>query len=256
MSADHFRAECSAAGAVITDLGSRFGTFVNGSKIDAPTPVGHGAEVRAGRSVFIVTLTGVPAVTVTPPPPSGRITPAVPADEPATLPPSTAGVLAHLRGVADPLYALLDAGRDPAISTLVARTGAAVERLADDPAAAGPWLVRVNPESAVLTDLVAAGWGANWGVYLTCRRPADALKTHLRRFLTQQLPDGRSVDFRFYDPRVLRTHLPTLTAAEVSEFVGPVGRYVVESPEPGEVIEFAAAYKDWRKLTPADPAGV
>lgn len=41
-------------GLEIEDLGSSTGTFLNGKRIDAPTPVGGGAEIRLGATVLRV----------------------------------------------------------------------------------------------------------------------------------------------------------------------------------------------------------
>jgi hypothetical protein len=38
----------------VEDLGSSNGTFVDGKQIDAPTPVGGGAEIKLGRTVLTV----------------------------------------------------------------------------------------------------------------------------------------------------------------------------------------------------------
>ncbi len=37
---------------VLEDLGSRWGTFVNGARVDGPTPLAHGDEILAGKSVM------------------------------------------------------------------------------------------------------------------------------------------------------------------------------------------------------------
>lgn len=37
---------------VLEDLGSRWGTFVNGVRVDGPTPLAHGDEILAGKSVM------------------------------------------------------------------------------------------------------------------------------------------------------------------------------------------------------------
>jgi len=61
------------------------------------------------------------------------------------------------------------------------------------------------------------------------------VRNHLRRFVMAKLTDGRSVYFRFYDPRVLRAYLPTCTEEEVQSFFGPVERYAMENGD-GELL--------------------
>ena len=40
----------------------------------------------------------------------------------------------------------------------------------------------------------------------------------------------------------------------MAEFVGPVRRYACESVDATELLEFAAAYRDWGKVHLGDPA--
>ena len=237
----HCRVEHAAGGGVVTDLGSRFGTFINGRRVTACLVV-EGDEIRVGDTILVVrTGTGPLLPAITPPP--APITPP-PAAEPDLPPAILAAVAAHLASQTDPLYGVFAPDRAAGLAELLATAGVTPERLT----ANGPWLVPVGP--GVVAGLVAAGWGRRWGVYLTCNQPADAVAAYLRSRLTVKSPDGRHLDFLFYDPKVLRTYFPTATAAEVAAFVGPVGRWVVESVEPGQVLEFAAAYRDWRRLTP------
>ena len=236
VSADHFRIDCDDQGSRLTDLGSRYGTHVNGTPVTA-VGLANGDEIRAGQTVFAVILTGGPAPAD---PPTLAAGPAADPGQAADVPAAWAGgITAYLGRLPDPLYGLLD----PVAAASVANR-AAVEWLAG-----GAGLVRLPVGSPVLAAL-AAGWGRGWGVYLTSPRPAEAVRAHLQSRTVVKLPDGRRLPFRLYDPKVLRTHLPTLTAAEVAAFVGPVSRFVVEAAEPGVVLEFTASYRDWRRLTP------
>ena len=45
--------------------------------------------------------------------------------------------------------------------------------------------------------------------------------------------------FRFYDPVVLRTFLPTATPRQMEDFFGPISAFYVEG-EHGELCSFAA----------------
>jgi hypothetical protein len=47
--------------------------------------------------------------------------------------------------------------------------------------------------------------------------------------------------FRYYDPRVLRTYLPTCSQQDLGEFFGPVLNYVVEGEDPAELLRFQFA---------------
>jgi len=48
----HIRIVVRGGRHVLEDLGSRWGTFVNGVRVDEPTPLAHGDEILAGKSVM------------------------------------------------------------------------------------------------------------------------------------------------------------------------------------------------------------
>lgn len=50
----HAAITVDVSGASIVDLGSRNGTFVNGRRLEAASPLAHGDEVRLGRSRLVV----------------------------------------------------------------------------------------------------------------------------------------------------------------------------------------------------------
>ena len=50
---------------------------------------------------------------------------------------------------------------------------------------------------------------------------------------------GHPMFFRFYDPRVLRTYLPTCTVAELRLIFGPVEAFLLEGEEDDELLELS-----------------
>ncbi len=259
LSGEHFGVRCDDGGGFVQDLGSRFGTLVNGTKV-AEAALRDGDEIRAGRTAFSVSLVGVPIDTphlgtlALAPPGTVIALPSAPPPPAPPLSPAKAAALAHLRGLPGPLYAILDAACEPSVPGRLDRSGLEYESLyeggrGDELAAFGPWLVGLPAGTPFLDELVRDGWGKSWAVYLTCDVALPEVRRHLRKFLIVKLADGRQVYFRYYDPRVLRTYLPTCTAAEVAEFVGPVRRYACECVDGTSLLEFAAAYRDWNKVT-------
>ncbi|HEX8408289.1 MAG TPA: DUF4123 domain-containing protein [Thermoanaerobaculia bacterium] len=132
------------------------------------------------------------------------------------------------------IYALLDAARDERIYPALLQSGCewlclyrgnAAATLAD----AAPYLVRLERGAHFTEWLLEHGWGNSWGVFLHARVAIERLKAHFRRLVLAQLPDGRMVFFRFYDPRVLRVYLPTCTAGERETLFGPVDRFIFEN---------------------------
>jgi hypothetical protein len=143
-----------------------------------------------------------------------------------------------------PLYAVVDAARAVRVRSLLeggdARyeslySGAARESLAD----VAPYLVALEAGSTLLAGLIAEGWGASWGCYLTSSVSFEELRTHFRRFLLVETEDRRQLYFRFYDPRVLRSFLPTCTPEEVQFIFGPVSSYWIEDSDPSILLRLS-----------------
>jgi hypothetical protein len=141
------------------------------------------------------------------------------------------------------VYALLDAARDPRIARLLKRSmidycclysGKLPRELED----AAPYLVSLGRNSRLTAELITLGWGNSCGFFVSSRALLQDLRRHFRRFLLVQDDGGRRLVFRFYDPRVLRTYLPTCNAGELRQFFGPVERYVVEGDPAGSLIEY------------------
>ena len=99
--------------------------------------------------------------------------------------------------------------------------------------------MRLQKDSLLLGSLVAKGWGNSWGVYLTCDRDLQEAPPPPPPLSQVQLPDGKQVYFRYYDPRVLRIFLPTCNADETNQFFGPIKQYLMEDGKPDKLLQFA-----------------
>jgi len=115
--------------------------------------------------------------------------------------------------------------------------------LPPDIATVAPYLVRLEPQDKFSEWLLAEGWGAHWCIFLHSVAVLRALRDHFREFHTVELPDQRTVLFRYYDPRVLRTFLPVCNAAELTTFFGPAQSFLVEGPSPDTGTRFTFAAK-------------
>jgi hypothetical protein len=134
------------------------------------------------------------------------------------------------------VHAVVDAARDPRLIGMLDATG--LERcclfagpLTPALRAAAPHLVHLAPNVRFTRDWLQHGWGSNWGV-LTIAPPdvtLQQLRQHLRTLLRVRDESGRTLLFRFYDPRALRAYLPSCTATEALRVFGPVHRFVCES---------------------------
>jgi hypothetical protein len=103
---------------------------------------------------------------------------------------------------------------------------------------AAPYLLRLDYEYSDTRLFLQRAWGNNWGVFLKCDGRLDRLRRHLREFLVVRGPDGASLIFRYYDPRVLRVYLPTCTRDELSTLFGPIECFWMEDEKPETVLEF------------------
>jgi hypothetical protein len=91
-----------------------------------------------------------------------------------------------------------------------------------------PYLVPIDVDSGYLENW-ARRWGANAGVLLVTAADEDALYEHMRKVFVVEDEEGQEYFFRYYDPRVLRTFLPTCSKEQLEEFFGPVVEIIVES---------------------------
>jgi hypothetical protein len=92
-----------------------------------------------------------------------------------------------------------------------------------------PYLVKLEPESEFAEWVVGSGWGRHWGTFATSRQGFRALRDHLCQLMIIYRRDGTPLYFRYYDPRVIRTFLPTCTPVQLKQMFGPVDAFMAES---------------------------
>jgi pSer/pThr/pTyr-binding forkhead associated (FHA) protein len=256
MSNVHFTLTCDGQTCRLQDSKSRFGTLLNQEHVSQAI-VQDGDRIVAGSTTFVVRLIAE-ATPATARPPEIVSPVAVPtaaraangkvkerAPEVGTL---HDRVLRVLRQQPQPLYALVDAARDPQVLALLTNSREESQTLYEGPegeamADFGPFLVRLPKESAFLETLVREGWGKSWGVYLTCDKPFTEVRKHFRHLLLVKNPDDKTVYFRFYDPRVLRVFLPVCNAEETKQVFGPVRSFLLEAKTPSLLLNFGATPK-------------
>ncbi len=147
------------------------------------------------------------------------------------------------------VYAVLDGARSEAIYPKVAGSGLPFACLYEGKLPApmvevAPYLVHLAPDAPLTEALLTEAWGESWGVFILSTASLEELRRHFRRFLKVQDEDGKTLIFRWYDPRVLRVYLPTCTAAELAFVFGPAAMFVLE----GEGGEVTRLYRDGEGL--------
>jgi hypothetical protein len=141
------------------------------------------------------------------------------------------------------VYAVLDGASIPNLLEKLAPHAGEYEclyrgELKPDLASAAPYLVYLPEDSDLTSWILQQGWGKHWGVFVNSPADLPTLRRHFRTFLMVHTSEGMPLYFRYYDPRVLRVHLPTCNAEELKTMFGPVTAYVTESDKPGVLMHF------------------
>jgi Domain of unknown function (DUF4123) len=141
-------------------------------------------------------------------------------------------------------YAILDGAAAPGLLDQLYAEGKRPEfvclyrgELEPDIAEVAPYLVRLEPGTPFTDWLLMEGWGKSFGVYVRSVAAMDVLRRHFRRFLRVKDPQGKTLYFRFYDPRVLRNFLPTCNLEELETLFGPLSCYLCEGDSPDSLLE-------------------
>lgn len=138
-----------------------------------------------------------------------------------------------------PWYLVLDAAQEPPVLPAAGEAGLATTclytgdfgRRLDNVA---PHLAAFDPDSA-FTEWLHRHWQYAHGILLQSSAPFEEVRRHLKSFLMAKNPEGRTVRFRYYDPRVLRAFLPVCTATELGTFFGPIAAFYAAG-RPGPTI--------------------
>jgi RHS repeat-associated protein len=155
------------------------------------------------------------------------------------------------------LYAVVDGCAVPAISDLARTLGperAACLYLGDAAANYGdkaPYLLRVD--SALAATLGDGASGPAWGCFVVSSSGFEAVRRHLRGWLTVNSPEGEAWLFRFWDPRLLPIFLRASLPDELNAFFGPIDAFAVIDP-------VGSAFAAWRDtatiaVAPRRPVG-
>lgn len=177
-----------------------------------------------------------------------------------------AQVLGYLRSNREPLYALVDGARADRVVELL-REHAILAGVPDAPAefAArvstrdtvyqslylesqlpeiaehGPYIVQLPKNSPLLPLLIVEGWGQSWGVFVASTASFADVRRHFRHFLLVRHPDGDSILFRFFDPRVLRSFLPACTSGEITLFFAGIEAILCEAERGKGILRYTAS---------------
>jgi hypothetical protein len=105
--------------------------------------------------------------------------------------------------------------------------------------AVAPYIFQFSSPTPFSDWFVEKGWGDSWGVLIKSPWPLAEMHKHFRRFLMVNTEDSQQLYFRYYDPRVLRTFLPTCDPQQLRDFFGPIDYFILEDENP----EYALRYR-------------
>lgn len=140
------------------------------------------------------------------------------------------------------VYAVLDGASIPEMLTQFTRFQAdyiCLYRgdLSTEMAKVAPYLVALPPNSDI-TNWLLSLVGKHPGIFARTTAPMREMRQHLRKFLMVYDPESNPVYFRYYDPRVLRTHLPQCNADETKTIFGPISHYFAENEAGNQLLSF------------------
>ena len=146
-------------------------------------------------------------------------------------------------GEAFSLFAVLDGGSIPDLRTQLFKLEPEHECLFEgdlepDMQEVAAYLVALPPDHPFTDWVLDRGWGKHWGIFVQTQTSAQELVKHFRKFLVVYDETGKSLRFRYYDPRVLPTFLPTCSKDELGKFFGPVNRFLAEGENPDKMLAF------------------
>ncbi|MGI4854288.1 MAG: DUF4123 domain-containing protein [Janthinobacterium lividum] len=230
LSGVHFEIVEQGASCTLRDLNSSNGTVFQQGRVTAVRLVA-GDTFTAGQTRFTVLRETQPETKVAAPAVDGL------------LPLSRERLLLHLRTDQQPLYAVLDASRDPRVLATLLQHNCQYAWLFEagtppELISFAPYLLPLPVDSPALESLIDNGWTEHWGIYLTSNASPWELLAFLKRLLLIQQPNGQEALLRFYDPRVLRPLLKGATWWQQAFLFGAVQRYLLPGEQPQTATTF------------------
>lgn len=103
-----------------------------------------------------------------------------------------------------------------------------------------PYLVELLPGHPFTDWVFTEGFGKHWGIFARSPGELRAMRKHFRRFLLVKDPEGKTIYFRYYDPRVLLEFMPTTNAEDREVIFGDISEFFCEAKDQ----EFIAFRRD------------
>lgn len=166
----------------------------------------------------------------------------------------TQDLIEKLRGKLPQLYAVIDGARDPEALAWLRGAGLPYQCLyagqkAIDLADEAPYLLHLGGERTPLQALCEHYGAEPTGIFLTSDRAFYDVRRQLRRFLLVKGPDGETMYFRYYDPRIASVFLPTLDEHQIKTMFGDAISSYVYVDQATEALTEAQPAPDRTQIT-------
>ncbi len=101
-----------------------------------------------------------------------------------------------------------------------------------------PYLVHLAPDGEFTEWVLGEGIGNHWGIFVHSAVSMTEMRRHFRGLINVYDEQGNPLQFRYYDPRVLRKFLPTCTREELSTFFGKADAFFAENEDGQSLLSF------------------
>jgi pSer/pThr/pTyr-binding forkhead associated (FHA) protein len=231
----HFAVYFDGDRAVLRDLGTAHGTYVNGAGI-TECAIAEGDQIAAGQTFFAVSITAAAAA----PAEDDELTAEELAEGMRQGPRDR--VRWALRDEPAALYAVVDVASDASLIERINRSGehfCAFDETADpaDPGESAPMLVSLSPDGELLVDLLEIAWGRQSAVFLTSPAAFHDVFAHLVAQVDYG-PEGEVRATPFQSPEAIYETLARCDHDEAEDFFGPLTTILAESENPDELLRF------------------
>ncbi len=90
-------------------------------------------------------------------------------------------------------------------------------KLEPDVEEVAPYMIMLERDTEFTRWLIKEGYQNHWNIFVTSMLEPKAFRKQIRKLQLVRSPDGKTLLFRFYDPRVMEMFLPTCDDKQLAE---------------------------------------
>ena len=108
-----------------------------------------------------------------------------------------------------------------------------------------PWLFTFQKGAPFANWFAENSPEKSWGILFHSEDAFETVYKHLRKFLLVKTEEEKELYFRYYDPRVLNTFMPSCDGRQLADFFGPIKAFYAETqPNKGLLYTFDEINKE------------